>query len=283
MRLLLTGADGFTGRYIVPLAESVGYAVFALEGDLQNAAAVQQQVSQINPTHVIHLAGISQTNAQQELDYYEVNLLGTMTLLRALANLPHAPQKVILASTSHIYGNHAHSPIDEDVPAAPISQYAMSKLAMEYMSQPFADRLPIVIVRPFNYTGIGHAEHFVIPKIISHFLHKAQVIELGNIDVLREYNDVRDIAKLYLGLLSSAENGQTYNLASGRTHSLREVITILEGLSGHHLIVKTNPDFLRPNEIQCLSGNPARLEQCLGALSFREMRETLSWMLAVKK
>jgi nucleoside-diphosphate-sugar epimerase len=155
----------------------------------------------------------------------------------------------------------------------------MSKLAMEYLSKPFADRLPIVIARPFNYTGVGHAEHFVIPKIIAHFRQRAKIIELGNTDVYREYNDVRDVCQMYLMLLQKGNPSETYNLATGREYSLKEVIEMLEKLSGHRMQVNVNPAFLRSNEIDRLCGDPTHLIGRIGEQQYRHLEETLEWML----
>lgn len=279
MRLLLTGASGFTGIHLAKAAREEGYTVIELKGDLCDKASVAVQIARAMPTHAIHLAGVSQVTGKDELDYYKINLLGSMNVLGALAELDIAPQKVILASTANVYGNNAHSPIRESELPSPISHYAMSKLAMEYLSKPFFDRLPIVIARPFNYTGVGHDEHFVIPKIIAHFRRRAKTIELGNMDVYREYNDVRDICTLYLRLLTRGEVGNTYNLASGRVHSLREVLAAVERISQHSMAVSINPQFLRANEITRLCGDVTRLEQALGPLAFRPLDETLAWML----
>jgi nucleoside-diphosphate-sugar epimerase len=279
MRLLLTGASGFTGIHLAKAAREVGYTVIELAGDLCDKVSVVKQIAQSKPTHAIHLAGISQVTGKDELDYYKTNLLGSLHVLSGLAELELLPQKVILASSANVYGNNPHSPIQESELPSPISHYAMSKLAMEYLSKPFLDRLPIVIARPFNYTGVGHAEHFVIPKIIAHVRRQAKQIELGNIDVLREYNDVRDICILYLRLLSHGEKGNTYNLASGRVHSLREVLAAIERISQHSMAVSINPQFLRANEITRLCGDVTRLEQALGPLAFRPLDETLAWML----
>jgi nucleoside-diphosphate-sugar epimerase len=282
MRLLLTGADGFTGLHLADAALLAGYKVFSLKGDLQDEATVRQQVLELAPTHVIHLAGISHVTAEDELAYYGVNLLGSLNLLKALTDLSVVPSKVILASTSNVYGNNPHSPITETAAPSPVSHYAMSKLAMEYMSQPFLNRLPIVITRPFNYTGIGHAAHFVIPKIVDHFKRRAQTIELGDITVLREYNDVRDICQMYLKLLELGESGKTYNLATGREHSLKQVIAILEGLTGHSIDVVINPQFIRPNEIAHLCGDAHFLEKSIGQQNLHSLKDTLQWMLESK-
>jgi nucleoside-diphosphate-sugar epimerase len=279
MRLLLTGSDGFTGVHLTHAARLAGYEVFALSGELQDRKSVSDQIKSIKPTHVIHLAGISHVTGDDALAYYEINLLGSLNLLRALTKLEQAPKKVIFASSANVYGNNPNSPISEQAPPAPVSHYAMSKLAMEYLSQPFLSQLPIVITRPFNYTGVGHAEHFVIPKIVDHFRRKAKTIELGNVDVLREYNDVRDICKMYLKLLDLGQSGEAYNLATGRKHSLTEVIAILEGLSGHSIEIAVNPQFIRANEIFELTGDEIKLQECIGTINWHSLEDTLQWML----
>jgi nucleoside-diphosphate-sugar epimerase len=279
MRLLLTGSQGFTGQHLSDAASKAGYEVCVLTADLQDGVAVRAQVRSIAPSHVIHLAGISHVTAGEAQAYYGVNLLGSMALLDALADLPTAPQKVILASSANVYGNNDHSPIGESEPPAPISHYAMSKLAMEYLSRPFMTSLPIVITRPFNYTGVGHALNFVIPKIVDHFARKASVIELGNTLVLREYNDVRDVCEMYLRLLKQGQSGQTYNLATGRTYSLTHVIEILQGICGYQIRVVNNPQFMRANEIHLLAGDGSKLAQCIGTLDLHRLEDTLRWML----
>jgi nucleoside-diphosphate-sugar epimerase len=281
MRLLLTGAQGFTGRHLAGAAKLSGYEVFPLEANLQDEQQVRHQVSKIKPTHVIHLAGISHVAAGDPQGYYAINLFGSLKLLDALTSLSIAPQKVILASSANVYGNNDHSPIAESEAPSPISHYAMSKLAMEYMSRPFNEKLPIVIARPFNYTGVGHASNFVIPKIVDHFRVRAKSIELGNVDVFREYNDVRDVCQVYLELLHTGSPGQIYNLASGRSCSFHQVIGLLENICGHSMELKVNPQYVRPNEIYKLSGDPSKLESCIKAITWRSLEDTLEWMCYV--
>jgi nucleoside-diphosphate-sugar epimerase len=279
MRLLLTGADGFTGNHLTQAARQAGFAVFSLQAQLEDRKALQACVNEVQPTHVIHLAAISHVTHDDNLAYYQTNLLGSLDFLEALSHLSTPPQKVILASSANVYGNTEQSPILESQTPAPVNHYAMSKLAMELLARNFHARLPIVTTRPFNYTGIGHGAHFVIPKIVDHFARKADVIELGNVDVYREYNDVRDISKLYLSLLTHGIAGKTYNLASGRTHSLRQVIAQLETMTGHSMAIEVNPQFVRSNEIVTLCGSSAFLEQAIGKIEWRPLEETLQWML----
>ena len=279
MRLLLTGAQGFTGKHLATAAKHAGYEVFALEANLLDKSQLRDEVLRNNPTHVIHLAGISHLTANDPQIYYKVNLMGSLSLLEALQALSNLPQKVILASSSNVYGHNINTPISEHEAPSPIGHYAMSKLAMEYMSRPYSDRLPIVITRPFNYTGVGHASNFVIPKIVDHFKQKASSIELGNLEVLREYNDVRDICQFYLRLLLLGQSGETYNLATCRTYSLGDILSTMERLTRHSMSVKLNPRFIRANEIHLLDGDPAKLENCIGKLNLHSLEQTLNWML----
>jgi nucleoside-diphosphate-sugar epimerase len=279
MRILLTGAEGFTGRHFQNKAKSLGHDVVEFKADLTNADAVSAEVKTICPSHVIHLAAISSVTHADEEAFYQVNLFGTQNLLKALCALPETPLKVLLASSANIYGNALESPISEDYCPKPVNHYALSKLAMELMSTSFAQLLPIVIARPFNYTGVGHDNRFVVPKIIEHFKKRVAEIELGNLEVLREYNDVRMVCEAYLGLLNLGLPGETYNIASGRAISLQTIITALESITNHSIVTKVNPAFVRTNEITILSGASQKIETLLGPLKHPSLEETLSWMV----
>lgn len=279
-RLLITGADGFTGQHLRAGAEQVGYEVFSLSSDLTDSVALVSEVATICPTHVAHLAAISAvTHADQEA-FYRVNLFGTLNLLDALKRAPARPKKVLLASSANVYGNADVEFIDETVCPKPVNHYAMSKLAMEHMAMTYAAELPIVITRPFNYTGVGHDNRFVIPKIVEHFKRGALEVELGNLDVYREYNDVRMVCDAYLRLLAKGVLGETYNVCSGRSYSLREVIAAAGTISERSIEVKVNPEFVRANEVHMLAGSPVRLKAVVGELKAFSLEETLGWMFS---
>lgn len=278
-RLLITGADGFTGQHLRAAAEQVGYQVFSSFADLTDSAALVSEVAYICPTHVAHLAAISAvTHADQEA-FYKVNLFGTLNLLEALKRLPVCPEKVLLASSANVYGNADIELIAETVCPKPVNHYATSKLAMEHMARTYASDLPIVMTRPFNYTGVGHDNRFVIPKIVEHFKRRAAEIELGNLDVYREYNDVRMVCDAYLKLLAGGVVGEVYNVCSGRAYSLREVIAVAEKISGKAIEAKVNPTFVRANEVHKLAGSPKKLKVVVGNLQEPSLEETLRWML----
>lgn len=279
MRILLTGADGFTGRHIASAAIASGYEILLLKADLTDFELLEKEVHTSKPTHVIHLAAISDVNDSHQENYYRVNLFGTLNLLKALEGLGGIPEKVILASSANVYGANSGQLIKETQEPKPVNQYAMSKLAMEYMSILHAERLPILFTRPFNYTGVGHDNRFVIPKIVEHFAQGKNQIELGNLDVEREYNDVRNVAQIYLELLKKGQIGEVYNIASGRTYSLDIVIDLLRNITGQSLNVSVNPAFVRKNDIPVLSGDPGKLERCIGQINWYGLRDTLVWML----
>ena len=279
MRVLITGLAGFTGRYLQAELEDAGHDVVEFTGDLRDPEAVQKSVAGACPEAVAHLAAISFVAHDDAKDIYDVNLVGTRNLLAALARHAPALSAVLLASSANVYGNQQSGLLDESRPCAPANDYAVSKLAMEHMARLWEDRLPSFIVRPFNYTGVGQEERFVIPKIVAHFRARKPVIELGNLDVWREYGDVRVVARVYARLLANPPVGETLNVCSGKAHSLREVLEMCREITGHDIEVRQNPAFMRANEIRELRGDNTRLKAIIGDLAYPLMEETLAWML----
>ncbi|RYF60886.1 MAG: NAD-dependent epimerase/dehydratase family protein [Comamonadaceae bacterium] len=284
MKLLLTGANGFTGKGFRRLAEAEGYEVIPLRADLLDADALNEEVLATRPDYLVHLAGIAFVGHENEESFYAVNVLGTTNLLNAASRLASAPAMTLLASSANVYGNCTHSPIAETQPLAPVNHYAMSKLAMEYMAQNYADRLPIVVTRPFNYTGPGQDEAFVIPKLAKHFARRATSVALGNLHVEREFNDVGTVCAAYLFLLKNGKAGEVYNVCSGQTYSLQEVISTFERISGHTLSVYVDHNFVRPNEVHRLCGDPGKLRKLMEsagrACQVQSLEETLSAVLS---
>ena len=284
MNILLTGSDGFTGRYFADLAVSMGHRVMPLAANLTDRDALQREVLQMAPDAVMHLAAISFVGHSDDNAFYAVNAVGTMNLLAVLARLPESPRCVVLASSANVYGNCDASPVSEMQPPQPVSHYATSKLAMEHMSRTYSDRLPLVIVRPFNYTGPGQALNFVIPKLVDHFARRVPAVSLGNLNVEREFNDVQMVCNAYLQLLQRGKAGEVYNICSGRPYTLRHVIDILTLLSGHSIDVVVDPALVRSSEVHRLCGSPAKLRTLLqqdGPITGDvPLEETLQRMLA---
>ncbi len=295
-RVLLTGAQGFTGQHLVPLLLANGWEVWALDrsqvsgnpwippercvqADLLDEAALHEAVQQVQPQGVVHLAAIAFVGHGSADDFYRVNLMGTRHLLQALSELPTPPQCVLLASSANIYGNSHEGALPESTLPNPANDYAVSKLAMEHMASLWCPKLPVVMVRPFNYTGLGQSPQFLVPKIVDHSVRKASVIELGNLDVDRDFSDVRDVAAAYVRLLERAPAGEIFNVGSGRTHSLRDVIERVQMISGHQMEVRVNPAFVRANEVRTLRADTTALEQAIGEWRTHTLDDTLRWML----
>lgn len=286
--VLLTGADGFTGAYARAELEAAGYSVI---GAVMGAVRSEQEVSlditslpdcidvlqKIRPDYVMHLAGISFVAHAEASDFYRVNVIGTTNLLQGLVDAGVQPKRVLIASSANVYGNVAGRLTEAQMPA-PVNHYAVSKLAMEHMVHTWFDRLPIVISRPFNYTGIGQSGQFLVPKIVDHFTRRAAVIELGNLDVERDFSDVRFVARAYRGLLEQDCVGQTVNICSGRPYSLRMLLETMQTLCGYTIDVRINPAFVRASEVTTLVGSPAKLQSILGPMTEMPIEETLRWM-----
>jgi nucleoside-diphosphate-sugar epimerase len=280
LRLLVTGASGFTGRYLVAAARARGHEVIALQAQLEDRLAVKAEVLQAAPELVLHLAAIAFVGHADAHAFYDVNVIGSVNLLDALASLPQPPRSVLLASSANVYGNCRSSPIAESQAPAPVNHYAMSKLAMEIMGRNYLDRLPLFFTRPFNYTGAGQSESFVLPKLVAHFARRAAAVELGNLDVEREFNDVHFVCDAYLELMERAVPGEVYNICTGQPVTLTAVIALLEQITGHRMQVNVNPAFVRANEIARLCGDPRKLNELIGAVATPSLRSTLEHMLS---
>ena len=279
MKILITGAHGFTGRHFINSARNAGFDSVILKANLLDVTALIEEINAVTFDYVVHLGAISFVGHSQISAFYNVNLLGTLNLLDALASLNEKPKSILLASSANIYGNTELSPVTETQAPNPNNHYAASKFSMELMARNYLSVLPIFFVRPFNYTGVGQANNFVIPKIISHFKDKAASIELGNIDVEREFNDVRFVCDAYLKLLSHAQLGDAYNICTGHSINLASVIDTLTNLTGHAIQININPLFVRSDEIKQLYGSPVKLNSCIGNLKSYNLLETLTWML----
>jgi len=279
MRTLVTGLDGFTGRYVQSELESHGHTVVGLNCDLTDAEAVAADVARIQPEAVIHLAAVAFVGHGDAKAFYDVNLMGTRNLLAALVQYAPDVQSILLASSANIYGNRSEGVLSEDALPDPANDYAVSKCAMEQMARLWLDRLPLFLVRPFNYSGVGQDDKFLIPKIVTHFRQKKEVIELGNLEVWREFGDVRAIADIYRRLLECCPAGETLNICTGKTYSLREVISLSEEITGHHIEIQVNPEFVRANEVRILTGDNSRLKGVIGEWQPYRLQDTLAWML----
>ncbi|MDR8732202.1 NAD-dependent epimerase/dehydratase family protein [Burkholderia pseudomultivorans] len=292
-KVFVTGLDGFTGRYLAEELIRSGHEVCGIvhkPGDsapwrthvcnLLDTDALVRVLSDEKPDAVVHLAAIAFVQHGDVGAIYQTNVVGTRNLLDALTRSACQPRAVLLASSANVYGNSDREVIDESTAPAPANDYAISKLTMEMVARLWEDKLPIVIARPFNYTGVGQDERFLLPKIVRHFRDRASRIELGNLDVIRDFSDVRMVVAAYRKLIEGDFAGRTFNVCSGVGYSLQDVLLIAREISGHDLNVSVNPQFVRANEVHKLVGSCQTLENAIGSTHAIPLRDTLAWMMA---
>lgn len=297
-RAFVTGLAGFTGHYMARQLTAAGYDVWGtvapgtprpddpslanctlLPVYLLDAEGLRAAAADARPDAVVHLAARAHVANDAPGPTYQVNVVGTRNLLAALAGLDRRPAAVLLASSANVYGNSTRGVLDEAVPPEPANDYAVSKLAMEHMARLWFDRLPIVIARPFNYTGVGQSEAYLLPKLAAHVARHAPRISLGNLDVSRDFSDVRDVTATYLRLLETAPAGETFNVCSERAYSLKEVLAMLSRIAGYVIDVTVDPGFVRHHEVKRLRGSREKLRRAVGELPVTPLDDTLRWMV----
>ena len=290
-RVLVTGSEGFTGRYVCDEFAGAGWEVWGagvqpkpdnpryLNINLLRPETLGPIGERIKPHVVVHLAATAFVAAADPTTFYNVNLLGTRHLLEALSTASTPPLCTILASSANVYGNSTLEVLDETADTRPENDYAVSKLAMEYLAKTYMTRLGIVITRPFNYTGVGQETRYLIPKIVSHFTARAPHIELGNTDVARDFSDVRDVARAYRLLAEARPIGEIFNLCSGEATALETCIRMASEITGYDIETKINPGFVRANEVKTLRGSSEKLDRFTGHERRYSIRDTMEWML----
>ena len=287
VRVMITGAAGFVGSHLVPRLAAEGYEVDASdrELDVADSAAVEARVASVRPEAIIHLAAVSSVPASRrepELTY-RVNYLGARTVLEATQRVvPEA--RVLLVSTADMYGSVSPGtePFSEESPLRPGSPYARSKAAADLLGGAFAARgLDVVRVRPFNHTGPGQTDVFVLAS----FARQVAAIEagsceplirVGNLVSVRDFLDIEDVIDAYVRLLDPGVPADVYNVASGTGVRIGDALRSLCEIAGIAPRLEVNPDFFRPTDIAV--GRAARLRAAARwepRVSFRQTLERL--------
>lgn len=275
MRAYVTGASGFVGRWLVAHLESAGDTVVpAGPGvDVTDAAAVARSMAAAVPDAVYHLAGLAhvQRSWEEPAEYLRVNAGGTLHVLEA-ARACARPPRVLVISSAEVYGaaRSEQLPVGEAEPMRPVSPYAASKAAAELVTvQAHLGRgLAAVRARPFNHAGPGQAPTFAIPafarRIVEAQRHGAGALRVGNLSARRDIVDVRDVVRAYRLLVERGEPGEAYNVCTGRSVEVGEVLQRLLDLAAADLRLEEDPDLLRPIDVAELRGDPSRLRAVTG-------------------
>lgn len=273
--ILLTGASGFVGSTLLGMAargELEGaprFAALAPELDLRQPAQIGAALAGISCDAVIHLAAITfvPESVERPHETYEINLHGTINLIEGLKQRGFQGA-FLYVSSGDVYGvvPPEYLPITEDRIPRPRNPYAASKLAAEaYCIQAgISWGLRVLIARPFNHIGPGQSERFVLPAMAKQILEIKQgkrppVIETGNVDVTRDFSDVRDVLRAYLALLACGKAGETYNVCSGVERNVGQVLLQMLSMSGVKAEVQAKHEKMRPNEQRRHCGSNRKL------------------------
>lgn len=274
-RLFLTGETGFVGKIFYGMAEEIantyGWELIPapVKYDLLDSASLNRLLRQVRPDGVIHLAGQSfvPDAIKNPMRTLQVNLVGTLHLLQALKRNKFAGD-FLYVSSSDVYGQvtAAELPIQETQSTRPHNPYAMSKAGAEMLCFQWSCSEPwrIITARPFNHIGPGQRKEFVVSSIAREIARIRlglcePVIHVGDIDVTRDFLDVRDLARAYLGLLAKGENGGIYNVCSGQDTRIRDIIDRMARIGGVDLEIAHDPERYRPSDQRQVRGDNSKL------------------------
>ncbi len=312
MRALITGISGFVGQHLAQhllanhpdvelfglrrwrseMPPAVAHALSAriVEGDLLDAPSLVRALQASRPEVVFHLAASSSVAGSWDTpaEMVQVNVLGTLHLLEAVRQVSLDP-RVVLACSAESYGvvDEGDLPIKESQPFRPVSPYAVSKAAVDLLGYQYfrAFRLRTVRLRFFNHCGPGQSSRFVVSSLARQVAEieagmRPASVEVGNLDVRRDFVDVRDAARAYWLAATRAEAGEAYNVAAGRSHSIREVLEHLRAIADTSVEVAFDPTRLRPAELQVLEGDATRFRKATGWRPEISFEQTLADTLA---
>lgn len=274
-KLLVTGEEGFVGRSIRAMAQDIrlafGWELASAPAsyDLRDRASLDALVAATRPDGVIHLAGISfvPDSFKDPEATLQINLIGTLHLLQALKKAGFSGS-FLYVSSGDVYGKLGAEdlPVAEDHLPRPSNPYAVSKLSAESLCRQWAqvETFRILVARPFNHIGPGQREDFVLANMARQIVRigrglQAPFIQVGDIDVKRDFLDVRDVVGAYLRLLDKGQDGEIYNVCSGEGRAIRDLILALQRLTGVEAELQRDAARFRPADQREVVGSNRKL------------------------
>ena len=291
MKALVVGAGGFVGRYLMKELISRGHDTVGIDRqvsdgihavDILNFDQLKTFIGSANADVVFHLAASAFVNTDKVDSFYSINILGTLNVVRSCLNLQKKPWFIYISS-SLVYGS-GDRPFSEESALQSINHYAASKIAAEAIVQAFTNdnKLDSVILRPFNHTGVGQAEIYLIPKLVRAFRDRKPDIPMGNMDVVRDFLDVRDVVSAYasaIDSLSAVRPGEVYNICSGKEYTIRWILDTLSDITGHAPRIEQKSEFIRSNDINRSIGINKKFSKTFKWKPQFDFADTLKWML----
>ena len=296
MKVLITGVTGFAGSHLVdhilaehPECEISGIVRWRsrteniehlrgrfneVECDLRDASSVRTVVENVRPDRIFHLAAQSfvPTSFTAPMESLETNVLGQLHLFEAVRRVKLTPRIQIACSSEEygfVYENEV--PITESNPFRPLSPYAVSKVSQDLLGYQYHQSygLDVVRTRGFNHTGPRRGPVFVCSDFSKQIAeieagNREPVMHVGNLEAKRDFTDVRDMVRAYWLALEHCEGGEAYNLASGRTWAIQEVLDMLLSMSSVEIEVREDPARMRPSDVPLLLGDASRFREATG-------------------
>ncbi|MBA2254725.1 MAG: GDP-mannose 4,6-dehydratase [Chloroflexi bacterium] len=295
MRVLVTGAGGFVGRWLTSELEAAGHEVAGPSTealDVTDRAAWVRTLEHVRPDAIAHLAAVAYAPdaADDPANAFRVTVGGTLDLVEALRQTGQRPG-LLVSGSSEVYGAPRPDalPIDEAAPLMPRTPYAISKVAQEAVAVRAATDLPlpVAVTRSFNHTGPGQRPVFVVPALASRVMAvvrngPSKRVRVGNLDVCRDFTDVRDVVRAYRLLLehvgggSAAPGASVLNVARGRSVSIRSILEGFIRLSGVPIEFEVDPALVRPDDPPNIYGDASALTALTGWQPERDFSETLA-------
>jgi GDP-4-dehydro-6-deoxy-D-mannose reductase len=289
---LVTGASGFVGRHLIAHLEAEGDTVTAVDRaddtiDITDADGVLEVVDRVRPDVIYHLAGWADVGGSwaAPVEAFRANAEGTLNVLTAAREV--GVHRVLSVSSADVYGKvrEIDLPLTEESPLQPVSPYAASKVAADYLAlQAWLGRgVPVLRVRAFNHLGPGQTDKFVAAALASRIAHNeldgSDVITIGDLSARRDFTDVRDVVRAYRLLVRNGEPGEVYNVCSGVDVSVQELADQLLARASHPMRFEVDPDLLRPVDVPVLRGDHHRLTKATGWEPEIPLSETLADLL----
>ena len=282
MKALITGSQGFVGRYLRQELEAHGYVVTGLDiqtgdgvlqCDLLNASETSAAVSSVSPDIIIHLAGQADVGLSWKIPQktMEINVNAAVNLMEAVrVHCPHT--QLVLVGSSDEYGNlgEAGRLVSEATPVVPQSPYAVSKVAQENMARVYARAygLHVCMTRSFNHGGAGQRKGFMIPDFASGIVSvergESNCVKVGNLAARRDYTHVKDVVRAYRLLAEKGCPGEVYNVGSGTAYSAQEILDRLIALAACPIRVEQDPARMRPSDTPVVCCDHTKLTQDTG-------------------
>ena len=275
MRALVTGGSGFVAGWLCRHLEEMGDQVTVADDsvDITDAQQLAPFVRAAAPEAIYHLAAFTHVGRSwdEPREVFRVNAGGTLELIQAALACDPLP-RVLLVGSAEVYGRvrPGQLPLTEDAPLMPVSPYAASKVAAEYLGLQahLGHGLPVIRVRAFNHIGPGQHPSFVVPAFARRIVAAAdggdRGLPVGNLTPRRDFTDVRDVVRAYRLLVERGRAGEAYNVCSGRAVSVEEVARRMLALAGADLELVADPDLERPVDIPVLMGDPGRIRAATG-------------------